>query len=314
MHMADALLSTPVALAMLGLSAAALAGAGRSLRRQPDDRRVPLMGVLGAFVFALQMVNFAIPGTGASGHLGGGLLLAILLGPAAALVTLSSVLVVQALCFGDGGLLALGANFFNLGVLPCLVVYPLVYRPLAGMQAGARPGLRQPLAAVVAALVALQLGALGVVLQTGVSGISGLPMAHFAALMLPIHAAIGLAEGLATAALLRFLQHSAPEWLPAPDTSATPRHAPQRHMIRRSAAATLFTAVVLSAMASPLPDGLEWSLAQAGGPAPAVAETEALPASLAGLLGSGLTLLALGGVALALRRWGTTTQAPARSE
>lgn len=313
MHMADALLSTPVALAMLGLSAAALAGAGRSLRRQPDDRRVPLMGVLGAFVFALQMVNFAIPGTGASGHLGGGLLLAILLGPAAALVTLSSVLVVQALCFGDGGLLALGANLFNLGVLPCLVVYPLVYRPLAGVRSGERPGLRQPLAAVVAALVAAQLGAGGVVLQTGASGIAGLPMAHFAALMLPIHAAIGLAEGLATAALLRFLQHSAPEWLPAPDANSA-RHAPQRRMIRRSAAATLFTAAVLSAMASPLPDGLEWSLAQAGGPAPALAETEALPASLAGLLGSGLTLLALGGVALALRRWGARAQAPARPE
>ncbi len=303
MHMADALLSTPVALAMVGLSAAALAGAGRELRLGAEDRRVPLMGVLGAFVFALQMVNFAIPGTGASGHLGGGLLLAILLGPAAALVAMTSVLVVQALCFGDGGLLALGANVFNLGVLPCLVVYPLIYRPLAGTQ----PGPRQTLAALVAALVALQLGALGVVMQTGASGIAGLPMSTFAWLMLAIHAAIGLAEGLATAALVRFLQHSAPEWLPAAGAPTPTPKGPQRTMIRRTAAATVFTAAVLSALASPLPDGLEWSLARATGPAAGgavVAEPEVAASPLAGLVGSGLTLLALVAVAMWLRRRG----------
>lgn len=298
MHMADALLSTPVALAMLGLSAAALAGAGRSLRHRPDDRRVPLMGVLGAFVFALQMVNFAIPGTGASGHLGGGLLLAILLGPAAALVAMTSVLVVQALCFGDGGLLALGANVFNLGVLPCLVVYPLVYRPLAGK----RSGPRQALAAIIAALVALQLGALGVVLQTGASGIAGLPMSTFAWLMLPIHAAIGLAEGLATAALVRFLQRNAPEWLPAAVESATARDGAQRTMVRRTAAATVFTAAVLSAFASPLPDGLEWSVEHVAGRVAAAPPPEELPAPLAGLVGSGLTMLVLAGVATWSRR------------
>ena len=86
-----------------------------------DDRRVPLMGVLGAFVFAAQMVNFAIPGTGSSGHLGGGLLLAILLGPRAAFIVIASVLIVQALFFADGGLLALGCNVFNLGFFPAFV-------------------------------------------------------------------------------------------------------------------------------------------------------------------------------------------------
>ena len=90
------------------------------------------MGMLGAFVFAAQMINFSIPGTGSSGHLGGALLLAILLGPHAAFVVVASVLTVQALFFADGGLLALGANLFNLGVLPCYLAYPLVYRPLAG--------------------------------------------------------------------------------------------------------------------------------------------------------------------------------------
>ena len=121
MHMADALLSPGVGLAMWGVAAAALAGASRRLRQRADDRLVPLMGMLGAFVFAAQMINFTIPATGSSGHLGGGLLLAILLGPHAAFVVIASVVTVQALFFADGGLLALGANLFNLGVLPCFL-------------------------------------------------------------------------------------------------------------------------------------------------------------------------------------------------
>ena len=94
MHMADALLSPAVGGAMWLASAAALAVAARQLRTRADDRLVPLMGVLGAFVFAAQMVNFAIPGTGSSGHLGGGLMLAVLLGPHAALIVIASVLTV----------------------------------------------------------------------------------------------------------------------------------------------------------------------------------------------------------------------------
>ncbi len=81
---------------------------------------IPLMGVLGAFIFAAQMINFTIPGTGSSGHLGGGMILAILLGPHAAFLVMASVLTVQALFFADGGLLALGCNIWNLGVLSLL--------------------------------------------------------------------------------------------------------------------------------------------------------------------------------------------------
>ena len=90
------------------------------------------MGVAGAFVFAAQMLNFAIPGTGSSGHLGGALLLAILLGPEAAFLVMASILAVQALFFADGGLLALGCNIFNLGFFPAFVAYPLVYRRIVG--------------------------------------------------------------------------------------------------------------------------------------------------------------------------------------
>ena len=90
------------------------------------------MGVLGAFVFSAQMINFSIPGTGSSGHLGGGMLLAILLGPYAAFVVIASVIAVQAFFFADGGILALGCNVFNLGFFPCFVAYPLIYRSIAG--------------------------------------------------------------------------------------------------------------------------------------------------------------------------------------
>ena len=87
-------------------SAGLIGYCSKKVRTVLDDRRVPLMGVLGAFIFAAQMINFAIPGTGSSGHLGGGIMLAILLGPHAAFLVIASVLVVQALCFADGGLLA----------------------------------------------------------------------------------------------------------------------------------------------------------------------------------------------------------------
>ena len=117
MHMADALISPAVGGAMWAVSAAAVAWCSKKVKEDLDERKVPLMGVLGAFVFAAMMINFTIPGTGSSGHLGGGLLLAVLLGPHAAFLVIASILVVQALFFADGGLLALGCNIFNLGFI-----------------------------------------------------------------------------------------------------------------------------------------------------------------------------------------------------
>jgi cobalt/nickel transport system permease protein len=271
MHMADALLSPATGATMWLAAGSVMAWSARRLRAQAEERLVPLMGMLGAFVFAAQMINFSIPATGSSGHIGGGLLLAILLGPHAAFVVIASVLTVQALFFADGGLLALGANLFNLGVLPCLVAYPLVYRPLAGAAPTPR---RTVIAAVVAAVVGLQLGALAVVLQTVASGISNLPMAPFLGLMLPVHAAIGVVEGLATAALLLFLRRTRPELLEAAHAGAA--RAPMRHGLAAMALATLLVGGVLSWFASTQPDGLEWSLAHA-------AEGEVSPPSSPGL-------------------------------
>jgi cobalt/nickel transport system permease protein len=159
-HMSDALLSPAVGVTAWAAAAGLVAVAARRVERDPRADRVPLMGVMGAFVFAAQMVNFSIPGTGSSGHLAGGLLLAALLGPSAGFLVLVSVLAVQALFVADGGLLALGANILNMGVASCFVGYPLVFRPLAGPS---RPGVRLVVASVLAAVVSLALGATGVV-------------------------------------------------------------------------------------------------------------------------------------------------------
>ena len=107
MHMADALISPAVGGTMWVVSAGLIAYCARKLQQAMKDSLVPLMGVLGAFIFASQMINFSIPLTGSSGHLGGGLILSVLLGPHAAFIVIASVLTVQALFFADGGLLAL---------------------------------------------------------------------------------------------------------------------------------------------------------------------------------------------------------------
>jgi cobalt/nickel transport system permease protein len=142
MHMADALISPAVGGTVWVATAAAVTYSARKVREENDPAKIPLMGVLGAFVFAAQMLNFTIPGTGSSGHLGGGLILAILVGPEAALLVIASVLTVQALFFADGGLLALGCNIFNLGVFPCFVAYPFVFKVDAGQGCGGQHAWR----------------------------------------------------------------------------------------------------------------------------------------------------------------------------
>lgn len=257
MHMADALLSPTVGGMMWAATAAAIGYSSRQLRKAADDSRVPLMGVLGAFIFTAQMINFAIPATGSSGHLGGGLLLAILLGPHAAFLAIASVLTIQALFFADGGLLALGANIFNLGFFPCFIAYPFLYKPLTGANPSAG---RIALASVVAGVAGLQLGALGVVLETVASGISALPFNNFALLMLPIHLAIGLVEGVVTAAVVNFVRRADPSLL-----SDQPVVKPSRSAFRRVAwgllVCSMVVGVTLSWFASTRPDGLEWSIA-----------------------------------------------------
>ena len=256
MHMADALISPAVGGTMWAAAAGTVGWCCRRVKTALPEKAVPLMGVMAAFTFAAQMINFAIPGTGSSGHLGGGVLLAVLLGPHAALLTMVSVLTVQAVFFADGGLLALGCNIFNLGVIPCLIAYPLIYKPLVAGNDSVR---RKSIAAVVAAVVALQLGSLSVVLETALSGISDLPVGPFALMMLPIHFAIGLVEGLATAAVIRFAAESRPDLL-AHTAEAQNDLGLQRRAVPILAAVALVLAGAVSWFASTRPDGLEWAV------------------------------------------------------
>ncbi|HYN76427.1 MAG TPA: energy-coupling factor ABC transporter permease [Lamprocystis sp. (in: g-proteobacteria)] len=262
MHMADALLSPIVGGTLWAATAALTVYASRQVRERLDDSKIPLMGVLGAFIFAAQMINFTIPGTGSSGHLGGGLILAILLGPHAAFLVMASVLTVQALLFADGGLLALGANIFNLAAFPAFVAYPLVYRPLVGRHP--TPG-RITFAALVAAILGLQLGAFAVVLETVFSGISELPFSAFVLLMQPIHLGIGIVEGLVTAAVVNFVWQAQPDLLnPAAPRGGLDKTAMSTILIGLGLAAVV-TGGALSWFASANPDGLEWAIAAVSG-------------------------------------------------
>ncbi len=261
MHMADALISPAVGGTMWVVSGGLVAYSARKVREEADDRKVPLMGVLGAFIFAAQMLNFTIPATGSSGHLGGGMILAILLGPYAGFLVMASVLTVQALFFADGGLLALGCNIFNLGFFTCFLAYPLVYRRIAGDGLDRR---RIMAASVLAALVGLQLGAFGVVLETVASGISALPFGTFVLLMQPIHLAIGVVEGLITAGVVSFLLEARPEILSAA-SARRPIGVSIRGALVALAAAAAVAGGALSWFASTRPDGLEWSMFRTSG-------------------------------------------------
>ena len=130
MHMADALAAPAVAGTMYVCSAAAAAYSVKKIRLDVDTKKVPVMGVMGAFVFAAQMINFTIPGTGSSGHLCGGMLLSALLGPYAGFLTMIGVLLIQGLLFADGGLLVLGCNVWNMAFYGCFLGALLIWKPL----------------------------------------------------------------------------------------------------------------------------------------------------------------------------------------
>ena len=242
MHMADGFISPAVGCTMWAASAAITTLCARKVRQEKEMRLVPLMGVLGAFIFACQMLNFTIPGTGSSGHLGGGLILAVLLGPYAGFLVMA----------------AIGCNIFNMGFFSCLVAYPFIYRPLAGTKTGTG---RITLASVIAAVIGLQMGAFSVVLETTASGISALPFAQFVELMLPIHLAIGAVEGLATVAVVIFISKAQPSLLRPADLETGTVKKASWTVLGIFAVAALLCGAALSWFASAYPDGLEWSVA-----------------------------------------------------
>lgn len=254
MHMADALIAPVVAATMFAASGATTAYSIKKVRLENDPKKIPTMGIMSAFVFAAQMINFTIPGTGSSGHLCGGLLLSILLGPYAGFLSMVSVLLIQCLLFADGGLLALGANIWNMAFYGCFVGYLLIYRPLTGKTINKK---RIMIASVLGSVISLQLGAFSVTLETLFSGITALSFGQFLALMQPIHLAIGTVEGLITGAVVIFLYNTRPELIQ--------KGAPEGNYSFQKVMVILGIAVLLiggglSLAASQHPDGLEWSI------------------------------------------------------
>lgn len=262
MHMSDALLSAPVAIVADVVAASLLVAASVKVKKDSKENIVPLMRVMGAFIFAAQMLNFSIPGTGSSGHIVGGILLASMLGPWAAFLTLSSVIIIQCLVFADGGLMAIGCNIINMAAMSTLVAYPLVFRPLMKFPAA---GWKTMAVSMLACVVGLELGACMVTLETAASGISALPAAKFLMLMLGIHLAIGLCEGLATGVVLMFVGKSMPSLLHREESKRPLNRAKYRKVLIGFGIAALVMGGLLAFFASSDPDGLEWSIMKLAG-------------------------------------------------
>ena len=269
MHMADALLSPAVAATMYVASGTAAAISIKELRKDDNPQKLPTMAVASALVFAGQMINYTIPGTGSSGHMCGGMLLSALLGPCAGFLSMIVVLTIQCLFFADGGLMALGANIWNMAFYGCFVGYFLIWRPImrgswfSNMGAQKAQRARIIIASIIGCVLTLQIGAFSVVLETTLSGITELPFGAFCALMQPIHLAIGLVEGLITAAVLTFVYATRPELLRDVDVSDEAARGNQKSLttvIASLAVAAVLVGGIFSHFASANPDGLEWAL------------------------------------------------------
>lgn len=199
LHAPDGFLSIPVAAGMWLLTLAVIAVAVRRTNQTLDERTVPLLGVMAAFIFAAQMFNFQVA-AGTSGHLLGGVLAAVLLGPWAATLVMACVVAVQGLVFQDGGLVVMGANIFNMGVIGTLGGFA-VYRALAGLLGGEARG-RIP-AAAAAAWLSVVAGAAVMAIQLAISGTSPIELALPA--MVGVHVVIGIGEALITVAAISFI-------------------------------------------------------------------------------------------------------------
>ena len=299
MHVSDALISPSVALGTVVISVSLMAISSRRVKNSERTDLIPLMGVMGAFVFAAQMINFAIPGTGSSGHLIGGILLASILGPWCAFITLCSILIVQCLFFADGGILALGCNILNMAATSCLIAYPLVYRPITGKSLGT---VKIFAASILSSVFALELGAFGVTVETELSGITALPFGEFIKYMLPIHLVIGLIEGIVTASLLVFLAHYRPEVLYSRSQNTTEHPVKTRPVLWIAGTVAFVLAATFSLLASENPDGLEWSVEKVTGLTELPSEfsqpsvMSGYDSGLSGIIGSVIVMVLLWGL------------------
>lgn len=202
LHIPDGFLSFIVSAVCWAISALILSVAISRTNKSLGEKQVPLMGVMAAFIFAAQMINFPVAG-GTSGHLLGGALAAIVLGPWAAMVVMTAVIAVQSLLFQDGGLLVMGANILNMGLITSVIGYGL-YRAVFGRSRRVRL-----VVAGCAAWLSVMAGALATALQLWLSGTSNLQTVTLS--MLGVHALIGIGEALITVAALTFILQTRPD-------------------------------------------------------------------------------------------------------
>lgn len=236
MHLGNSIICPVTGIPMLVAAGAMVVWAFKKAKKDfTKDSILPAVA-LTSFVFALQMINFSIPTTSSSGHIVGAVLLAALLGPYSGFLAICGILLVQALFFADGGLMALGCNIFNMGILACFAAYPLIYKPLADRK-------RPVTGAILASIAALQLGSIAVVIESFISG-STSNFAMFASLMQSIHFAIGIIEGIFTAVVIVIANKTAIS----------------KKFSYSISGLALILAGFISQFASTKPDGLEWSL------------------------------------------------------
>lgn len=246
MHIPDGFLSVPVSVILWLVSIGVLAYALRRVGKDLGERQVPLMGVLAAAIFAGQMLNFTVAG-GTSGHLMGAALATILLGPWAAILVMTTVVGVQALVFQDGGLLALGANIFNMGSIGVAVSY-FAYRTVSRFTGARHWG--PFLGGFVAAWLSIEIASLAVGLQLSLSGTSPASLAIPA--MAAVHALIGIGEGMITVGALAFVNAV------RPDLARAGGERPVGGAVIWIAGLAIALALAVAApLASAHPDGLE---------------------------------------------------------
>ena len=205
MHIPDGFLDAKTWGALAAVSAVAIGVAAKKSAESADERAVPLMGVTAAFIFAAQMLNFPIAG-GTSGHFLGGVLAAILLGPARGLLVMGLILFVQALLFADGGIAALGANIFNMGVIGAVGGYFIFWTFKRLL-----PRISPWLSAAIAGWGSVVLAAAACAVELAISGT--VPLEVVMPAMVGIHALIGIGEGAITAGALALVARVRPEVL-----------------------------------------------------------------------------------------------------
>lgn len=302
LHIPDGFLSVPVSIVGWALLILGIAYALRRTRTQLGERQIPLMGILAAFVFAAQMLNFPVAG-GTSGHLLGSALVAILIGPWAMIIVMACVIGVQAVLFQDGGLLVLGFNVVNMGMISGLIGYA-VYTWIVGLMR--RAPLSYIIGAGVGAWVGVVAAAAATALQLSISGTSPLQIALPA--MIAVHVLIGIGEALITAAAVAFVRQTRPDLM----AQSTERADTGSRWVAVGLAIAL-ALVLVSPLADPNPDGLERVAEDQGFIETAqeppytilpdytvpFIESEILTTIAAGIIG----VIAVGGLSFAAAKW-----------